>query len=173
MATEMGNNKAGVLLLYSPLQHVCFFFYPNYLTYGRVPMATSLKSHKSKQSPPHLPLPSPHLSSPPLPGDGVGSGRTKGVGCPLPWPCDKLIFHLNARCPEHWCKGYYPECPSVLANRAKAACWSTSKKWKVRKKNPKLNTLYLPFLIKWSTVAKVEHIRRKASFVASFSRLYT
>ena len=70
----------------------------------------------------------------PLPEDRVDSGRPRRVSCRLPWRCDKLIFHLNARCSEHWCKGYYPECPSGLANSAKAAHWSTSKKWKMCKK---------------------------------------
>lgn len=62
------------------------------------------------------------------------SGRPNRVSCRSLWPRDKLIFHLNARRSEHWCKSYYPECPSGLANSAKAARRGTSKKWKVFKK---------------------------------------
>ncbi len=80
---------------------------------------------------------------PSLPEDRVDSGRPNRVSCRLPWQCDKFIFHLNARCSEHWCKGHYTECPSGLASSVKAARWGTSKKWKVCKK-----TKYIYFLLK-------------------------
>lgn len=96
------------------------------------------------------------MSLPPSPlEDRVDSGRPSRVSCRLPWPCDKLIFHLNACCSEHWCKGYYPECPSGLANSVRAACRGTSKKWKVHKKTKYvyyflLNGLLYPRLHTWN-----------------------
>lgn len=84
--------------------NIYIYIFPNYLTQGQVPVATFLNSHKNDTAPP--------------PQDRVGSGRPSRVSCHLPWRWDKLIFHLNARCSEHWCKGYYPECPGGLANSA-------------------------------------------------------
>ena len=119
-------------------------------------MATFLKSHKSETAPP---------SSPPR-TEWILAGPAES-GCRLPWRCDKLIFHLNARCSEHWCKGYYPECPSGLANGAKAAHWATSKKWKVRKK-----TKYIYyFLLNGLPYHGLYTFKRKGFFVAAFFKV--
>lgn len=83
--------------------------------------------------------------------------------CRLSWRCDKLIFHLNAHCSEHWCKGYYPECPSGLANNAKGAYRGNSKKWSADE-----NKIYLLLYIKHSTVAQVISIVREDCFIAAF-----
>lgn len=69
--------------------------------------------------------------------------ETARTCCRLSWRCDKLIFHLNAHCTEHWCKGYYPECPSGLANNAKGAYWGNSKKWSAGGKQNISTALYL------------------------------
>lgn len=121
-------------------------FSPNYFTYSHVPMVACLKSHKS----PH-PFPLPWRTQ-------SGLWQAKQSRCRLSWRRDKLIFHLNARRSEHWCKGYYPECPYGLANSAKDAHLGNSKKWKVHRK-----TKYIYYLLNGHCSVGYVHKKRRVT----------